>query len=142
MSRPKSFPTEIFVTSENDGTEDAYKKVHETPEAPAELNITKPVGRYLLAEIIMSEKENPPAFPFTPTDKSGQIATTECGMTLRDWFAGMALKGLCANQMPKITGMGYIFPSDWRPYISASFKLADEMLNERSKPPSETNTGK
>jgi len=29
-----------------------------------------------------------PAFPVTPTDRSGQIAATEPGMTLRDWFAG------------------------------------------------------
>jgi hypothetical protein len=55
MSRPKSFPTEIFVTSENEGTEDAYKQVHETAQESAELNTTKRVGRYLLAEILKVE---------------------------------------------------------------------------------------
>jgi hypothetical protein len=34
--------------------------------------------------------KNEPAFPVTFTDKSGQIAPTFTGMTLRDWFAGHA----------------------------------------------------
>jgi hypothetical protein len=55
MSRPKSFPTEIFVTSEEEGTDDAYKQVHERAEDAAELQNTKRVGRYLLAEILKVE---------------------------------------------------------------------------------------
>jgi len=42
-----------------------------------------------------------PAFPVTPTDRSGQIADTFPGMTLRDYFAGQALAGImasCCNQ--------------------------------------------
>jgi hypothetical protein len=36
----------------------------------------------------MSEKETGgPAFPVTPTDKSGQIAPTELGITLRQYAA-------------------------------------------------------
>jgi len=35
-----------------------------------------------------------PAFPFTPTDCSGQIGPNYEGMALRDWFAGMALSGM------------------------------------------------
>ena len=36
----------------------------------------------------MIEKNNGgPAFPVTVTDKSGQIAPTETGMSLRDYFA-------------------------------------------------------
>lgn len=53
--RKASFPTEIFATSENEGTDDAYKQVHETAEATAELNTRKRVGRYLLAEILKVE---------------------------------------------------------------------------------------
>jgi hypothetical protein len=52
MSRSKTFPIEIFVTSENEGTEDHYKQVHETAELAADLHETKRVGRYLLAEIL------------------------------------------------------------------------------------------
>lgn len=36
--------------------------------------------------------DNPPAFPVTPTDKSGQIGLTEIGMTLRDYFAAKAMQ--------------------------------------------------
>jgi hypothetical protein len=42
--------------------------------------------------------KNIPAFPVTPTDRSGQIANTEMGMTLRDYFAGQALNGELASQ--------------------------------------------
>ena len=38
-----------------------------------------------------------PAFPVTPTDRSGQIADTFPGMTLRDYFAGQALAGMLGN---------------------------------------------
>lgn len=38
-----------------------------------------------------------PAFPFTPTDRSGQIGPAHPGMSLRDWFAGQALAGLMGN---------------------------------------------
>lgn len=38
-----------------------------------------------------------PAFPVTPTDRSGQIADTEMGMSLRDYFAAKALQGILAG---------------------------------------------
>lgn len=37
-----------------------------------------------------------PAFPFTPTDKSGQIGPVEPGMTLREYYAGIAFGVLVA----------------------------------------------
>ena len=37
------------------------------------------------------------AFPVTPTDRSGQIAPTEPGMTLRDYFASAAIQGFCTG---------------------------------------------
>ena len=37
------------------------------------------------------------AFPVTPTDRGGQIADTQLGMTLLDYFAGQALAGWMAN---------------------------------------------
>ena len=43
----------------------------------------------------MSEIDNGgQAFPVTPTDRGGQIGPTMMGMSLREWFAGMALQGL------------------------------------------------
>lgn len=45
----------------------------------------------------MEIKTGGPAFPVTPTDRSGQIADTEIGMTLRDYFAAKALQGILAG---------------------------------------------
>ena len=47
----------------------------------------------LVTEMIMSEAENPPAFPRTCQNFSHE----QTGMTLRDWFAGQALCGLVAG---------------------------------------------
>ena len=42
----------------------------------------------------MSKPDGGPAFPNGSYDtKTGN----NLGMTLRDWFAGMALQGICAN---------------------------------------------
>ncbi len=42
----------------------------------------------------MKKPENPLAFPVTPTDKSEQSAETQCGMTLRDYFAAKAMASI------------------------------------------------
>lgn len=38
-----------------------------------------------------------PAFPFTPTDKSGQIGLCEPGMSLRAYFAGKFMASEISN---------------------------------------------
>lgn len=38
-----------------------------------------------------------PAYPVTPTDRSGQLASTEWDMSLRDYFAGQAMIGIMAS---------------------------------------------
>ncbi len=43
-----------------------------------------------------------------------------CGMTLRDWFAGQAMQGLCANGARNYTGIA-----------RAAYCVADAMLEER-----------
>lgn len=35
----------------------------------------------------MSVNNGGPAFPVTPTDRSGQVAETQLGMSMRDYFA-------------------------------------------------------
>lgn len=72
----------------------------------------------------MSDKDGGPAFPVTPTDNSGQIAPTQLGMSLRDWFAGQALMGMLADHTsnPPRTATA-----------SLSYALADAMLAERQK---------
>ena len=68
-----------------------------------------------------------PAFPVTATDRSGQIAPTEFGMTLRDWFAGQALVGLLSD--PICEGSNDPFGQ----YAEASYRYADAMLEARDK---------
>lgn len=41
-------------------------------------------------------RANEMAFPVTPTDRSGQIAETQYGLTIREHFAALAMQGLAA----------------------------------------------
>ena len=71
-----------------------------------------------------------PAFPSNASDAWG--GPTE-GMTLRDWFAGQALAGLCAG-MPKMTREDIADgTAGGRFYVQAAFALADAMLAARAK---------
>lgn len=87
----------------------------------------------------MSGVENPAAFPTAVswTDKSHTSGgsyhvhpiNTVGGMSLRDWFAGQALAGLCANR-------GYINAVSWETapnsiLVSRAYALADAMLAAR-----------
>lgn len=51
------------------------------------------------------------------------------GMSLRDWFAGMALKGLLASPR-KINGKTEVSQDD---LAGSSYGMADAMLQERLK---------
>jgi hypothetical protein len=71
--------------------------------------------------------------------KADILELTEYGKqnrTLRDEFAGKAMQGLLAHDGIERDAIGYVFPSDWRPLVSASFNIADAMLTQRSKAPS------
>jgi hypothetical protein len=52
-------------------------------------------------------------------------AFAQTGMTLRDWFSGMALSGLAASEQT----------DTWTPLRIAeySYNLADHMIEERNK---------
>ena len=66
------------------------------------------------------------AFPVTPTDKSGQIAPTQCGMTLRDWFAGQALVGIITSPFTSEDAIGNFGKgAQW------AYEMADAMLAQR-----------
>ena len=65
----------------------------------------------------MSNNTGGPAFPAP----AGVQHITEQGMTLRDWFAGMAMQGICASG-----------PDISNPVIAAeAYALADAMLKQR-----------
>lgn len=67
-----------------------------------------------------------PAFPVSgfvnPFDQRMERWPVD-GMSLRDWFAGMALAGMCANGNE----------NSWPPNAEGAYKFADAMLAERAK---------
>ena len=68
----------------------------------------------------MRENPNPPAFPVdcnTPPDCDA------AGMTLRDWFAGMALQALLPQSDKRmVSDLGW---------AGRAYQIADEMLKAR-----------
>ncbi|MBB5709303.1 hypothetical protein [Sphingomonas xinjiangensis] len=75
-----------------------------------------------MTEGMATKPENPTAYP------SGDFTGCEpgYGMTLRDWFAGQALGGMCAT----LDGVG---DPNWELLASDSYKAADALLVERGK---------
>ena len=63
-----------------------------------------------------------PAFPTDPETYNG---TGLCGMSLRDWFAGMALSGKCGYPV-KESIVGHILAKE-------AYDIADAMLAARKE---------
>ncbi len=82
----------------------------------------------------MSEvNQGGPAFPSQPLDANGYPDPPSKGMSLRDWFAGMAMQGLVASLTPdqRTEVIGGIVGGK---YLSrAAFMYADAMIAERIK---------
>ena len=55
------------------------------------------------------------------------------GMSLRDWFAGKAMQGMCANSDVSLAGAkAGVTPTKMRNDIAFSaYKMADDMLKQR-----------
>jgi hypothetical protein len=69
-----------------------------------------------------------PAFPVTPTDRSGQIAPTEFGMSLRDYFAAKAMQTLLGSEYTSEHGLH----EGWQRAMSyEAYQVADAMLAAR-----------
>jgi hypothetical protein len=54
----------------------------------------------------------------------GKETHTYCGMTLRDWFAGMAMQGILSDP-------ALMYPAN--ELAANAYSLADAMIQERSK---------
>lgn len=82
-----------------------------------------------------------PAFPnhSVGINESGEgVLITTGGMTLRDWFAGMALQGLVVNDSYRKLGGG---KQAVNAVVMLAFEYADEMiLGKESISHDETNT--
>jgi hypothetical protein len=69
-----------------------------------------------------------PAFPVPDSHHAnGQVQYGANGMTLRDWFAGQALAGMCAVPVPRSTKA--------ETFADSAYVLADEMLKAREVKP-------
>lgn len=68
------------------------------------------------------------AFPCQPMDaQANPIGPLECGMSLRDWFAGQALSGILANSFLMKTYGG---PVEKR--AKDAYEFADAMIKQKS----------
>jgi hypothetical protein len=76
----------------------------------------------------MSQKDGGPAFPVPLDDFQDANAHPMIGMSLRDWFAGMAISETLAT-LDEIS-----LTRDW-PKLRAleAYRIADAMLAERAK---------
>jgi hypothetical protein len=77
-------------------------------------------------------KDGGPAFP-VPAELCQDLTVQEQrGMTLRDWFAGMAMQGFCSNPN---AGRNPIESANWLRESGAvsAYQMADAMIQERSK---------
>lgn len=66
------------------------------------------------------------AFPFQTVSPNGDPYSPESGMTLRDYFAGQALSGMCASE----TEYGIYVPEA---ASVRAYRFADAMIAERNK---------
>ena len=76
----------------------------------------------------MSKPDGGPAFPHTLDMVSG--GNTRGGMSLRDWFAGMALNGMIAGAYERGAQVGFVPPTT---LASEAFAYADAMIAEGEK---------
>lgn len=81
---------------------------------------------------------NIPAFPalkYETRDDHGQLIgeyASEQGMTLRDWFAGMALNGMLSYSLHEQNG-NWSCNADHEGRAKDAYAQADAMLEQRSK---------
>ena len=73
----------------------------------------------------MSIDTGGPAFPVTPTDRSGQIAETCLGMTLRDYFAAKAMQA-------DLNYQGLEGRESLSHVAAMAYEMADAMLKARN----------
>jgi hypothetical protein len=60
-----------------------------------------------------------------PDGHGAHIMTVSGGMTLRDYFAGMVLQGICADPS---------YAPCLEVIVKSSYEIADAMIAERNKP--------
>jgi hypothetical protein len=67
-----------------------------------------------------------PVFPVSPEESRGKVSSIHGGMTIRDWFAGMALQGEISTQCE--SDGWFNSPSKFTDAAEKCYALADAML--------------
>lgn len=71
-----------------------------------------------------------PAFPRTGRE---MLSQPQSGVSLRDWFSGIALQGLLADELP-LDGQGKMAPKKVKKtYAAIAYEYADAMIVARAK---------
>jgi hypothetical protein len=91
----------------------------------------------------MTTNDGGPAFPRPAsigndyvTGESGVVVDPQMGMSLRDWFAGMAMQGLCSDaQMQRDLSNEYGLKGEALRefYAKHAYMLSDAMLKARQQ---------
>lgn len=71
------------------------------------------------------DNKNAPAFGYGFTTADGNSHVNESGLTKREYFAAMAMQGLCTNPRTEYTPMNE--------FAELAVKYADALLTELSK---------
>ena len=82
----------------------------------------------------MADTHNPPAFPinspgFVYGDGTAELPYTNEGMTLRDYFAGQALQGICAYM--RDNGVPFANSQEINEAAELAYSVANAMLKAR-----------
>lgn len=83
----------------------------------------------------MSMNDGGPAFPMPSGNEPRVNETTHYneGMSLRDWFAGMAMQGIAMYERSQGTVYENLSVASLRDSAQMAYQLADAMLAERGK---------
>ena len=80
----------------------------------------------------MVKNDGGPAFPVPGLDGQNMSHGPVYGMSLRDWFAGMAFQALLSNE-PFLRGVMNLGESCGEQAVAGAYELADALLKEREK---------
>lgn len=81
----------------------------------------------------MSKDTSGPAFPMMRDQSHEERFIIEPGMTLRQWYAGLAMQGLIARGALTCTLDGFSRPFNEKEVTDQAFAMADAMIAEGSK---------
>ena len=81
----------------------------------------------------MSKDTSGPAFPFTEHNHDQTIYSEYPGMTLRQYYAAMAMQGMIASGALTVTGDWHIRPFNEQEVSDRAFAMADAMIAEGNK---------